>query len=119
MRIHEKHETKTPIYSFGQGCEGDPLMNPELLCNAVRLFREGGGRGTVNCNTNASRPDAVKALAEAGLTSLRVSLNSAREEVYSRYYRPHYSFEDVRASIRTAREHGVFILLPRRHGHGE
>ena len=73
MRIHEKHETKTPIYSFGQGCEGDPLMNPELLCNAVRLFREGGGRGTVNCNTNASRPDAVKALAEAGLTSLRVS----------------------------------------------
>ena len=111
MRIHEKHETKTPIYSFGQGCEGDPLMNPELLCNAVRLFREGGGRGTVNCNTNASRPDAVKALAEAGLTSLRVSLNSAREEVYSRYYRPHYSFEDVRASIRTAREHGVFIFL--------
>ena len=111
MRIHEKHETKTPIYSFGQGCEGDPLMNPELLCNAVRLFREGGGRGTVNCNTNASRPDAVRALAEAGLTSLRVSLNSAREEVYSRYYRPHYSFEDVRASIRTAREHGVFISL--------
>ena len=86
-------------------------MNPELLCNAVRLFREGGGRGTVNCNTNASRPDAVRALAEAGLTSLRVSLNSAREEVYSRYYRPHYSFEDVRASIRTAREHGVFISL--------
>ncbi|MBR5051305.1 MAG: radical SAM protein [Desulfovibrio sp.] len=112
MRIHEARETKVPVYSFGQGCEGDPLMNPDLLCDSVRLFREGGGRGTINCNTNASRPDAVARLADAGLTSLRASLNSAREEVYNRYYRPHgYSFEDVKASIRTARERGIFVSL--------
>ena len=112
MRIHEKREKRTPIYSFGQGCEGDPLMNAKLLCDSVRMFRDGGGRGTINCNSNASRPAAVEALAEAGLTSLRVSLNSAREEVYNRYYRPHgYAFEDVRESIRVARRHGIFVSL--------
>ena len=39
-------------------------------------------------------------LAEAGLTSMRVSLNSARDELYERYYRPSgYSFDDVRERI--------------------
>ncbi len=112
MRIHEARERKTPIYSFGQGCEGDPLMNPDLLCESTRRFRELGGTGTVNCNSNASRPEAVARLAEAGLTSLRVSLNSAREELYARYYRPRgYGFADVRRSIETAREHGLFVSL--------
>lgn len=112
MRIHAARELKVPVFSFGQGCEGDPLMNPDLLCAATRMFREQGGRGTVNCNSNSSRPEAVAALAEAGLTSLRVSLNSAREDVYTRYYRPHgYSFADVCESIATARRHGIFVSL--------
>ena len=112
MRIHSGRETRTPIYSIGQGCEGDPLMNPDLLVESVRQFRAGEGPGTVNCNTNASRTDAVIRLAEAGLTSMRVSLNSARAELYNRYYRPSgYSFDDVRASIREARSRGVWVSL--------
>lgn len=112
MRIHEAREKKVPIYSFGQGCEGDPLMNGDLLVSSVRFFREGGGHGTVNCNCNGSRPEVVSAMAEVGLTSLRVSLNSSRPEVYTRYYRPHgFSFDDVLESIRTARRHGVFVSL--------
>ena len=112
MRFHMGRELERPVYSFGQGCEGDPLMNPDLLCESVRLFRSGGGVGTVNCNSNASRPSAVEALARSGLTSLRVSLNSARPEVYERYYRPHgYSFGDVRTSIAVARRHGIFVSL--------
>lgn len=112
MRLHQGRETATPIYSFGQGCEGDPLTNADLLVESVRLFRNGGGRGTVNCNTNASHPEAVARLAEAGLTSLRVSCNSAREALYQRYYRPAgYSFADVRASIREARQRGIFVSL--------
>ncbi|MTJ93461.1 MAG: radical SAM protein [Desulfovibrio sp.] len=112
MRIHSGRETRTPIYSFGQGCEGDPLMNPDLLVESVRQFRAGDGPGTVNCNTNASRTDAVIRLAEVGLTSMRVSLNSARAELYNRYYRPSgYSFDDVRASIREARSRGVWVSL--------
>ncbi len=112
MTIHEAREKKTPIYSFGQGCEGDPLMNPDLLCEATRLFRARGGKGTVNCNTNASRPKAVAALCEAGLTAMRVSLNSSRKDVYESYYRPKgYQFSDVEESIAVAREHGVFVSL--------
>lgn len=112
MCVHSGRETRTPIYSFGQGCEGDPLMNPDLLVESVRQFRAGDGPGTVNCNTNASRPEAVIRIAEAGLTSMRVSLNSARSGLYERYYRPSgYSFDDVRASIREARSRGIWVSL--------
>ena len=118
MALHGSREKAAPIYSFGQGCEGDPLLNPDLLVESVRLFRGAAapadwtGHGTVNCNTNASRPEAVARLAEAGLTSMRVSLNSARPELYRRYYRPtDYDFSDVAESIRVARRHGVFVSL--------
>jgi hypothetical protein len=72
----------------------------------------GGGRGTINLNSNASRPDKIAKLCEAGLSSLRVSLNSAREVVYNAYYRPHdYTFDDVRQSILEAKSRGVFVSL--------
>lgn len=112
MQHHSRNEVEKPIFSFGQGCEGEPLTEARLLEESIRTFRAGGGRGTVNLNTNASLPDAVAALGDAGLTSMRVSLNSAREETYGRYYKPHgYSFADVRQSIIEARKRGVFVSL--------
>lgn len=112
MRHHEAQEKECPVYSFGQGCEGEPLTEAPLLVESVACFRQGGGKGTVNLNSNASRPDAVEELSKAGLTSLRVSLNSAREDVYNRYYRPQgYTLDDVRESIRRARREGVFVSL--------
>lgn len=111
MLYHQQNEPE-PIYSFGQGCEGEPLTQGPLLAEAVKLFREKGGKGTVNLNSNASMPKWIKELALAGLNSLRVSMNSARESVYNRYYRPtNYSFSDVRESIKTAKEHGLFVSL--------
>ncbi len=112
MRHHSSNEKEKPIYSFGQGCEGEPLTNAPLLLEAISQFRAEKGLGTINLNSNASRPEAVAALADAGLTSLRVSMNSARPEVYDIYYRPQgYSFADVRASIIAARQRGVFVSL--------
>ena len=112
MLYHGRREAEKPVFSFGQGCEGEPLTEASLLIEAVRRFREAGGHGTVNLNSNASRPQAVADLADAGLTSLRVSLNSARPDVYARYYRPHgYSFDDVRQSIREARVRGVHVAV--------
>ncbi len=110
MQHHSKNEPH-PIFSFGQGCEGEPLTEAATLERAVRMYRESGGQGTVNLNSNASLPGAVEALAVAGLTSLRVSMNSAREDVYARYYRPNYKWDDVRVSIRVARGHNVFVSL--------
>lgn len=112
MLYHQSNETEAPIYSFGQGCEGEPLTEAPLLIETVRTFRARGGKGTVNLNSNASMPDAVARLAEAGLSSLRVSLNSARPDVYARYYRPrNFTFDDVRRSIVQARRGGVFVSL--------
>ena len=88
VMFHHQRNEPDPIYSFGQGCEGEPLTEEELLVDTVRTFRERGGTGTVNLNSNASRPDAVARLGDAGLSSLRVSMNSARPEVHARYYRP-------------------------------
>lgn len=116
MLIHEGRERKEPIYSFGQGCEGDPLMNAPLLAESIRLFRKeklhGRGNGTINCNTNASVPEAVSLLAESGLTSLRVSLNSSQPEFYEAYYRPSgYDFSNVVKAIRLGRKAGLYISL--------
>lgn len=111
MLMHAKR-VKNPILSFGQGCEGEPMTEADLIGRAIALFRKQGGLGTVNMNTNASLPDCLPDLAGAGLNSIRVSLNSAREDLYSRYYRPHgYTFADVCRSISTAKEHGMFVSL--------
>jgi pyruvate-formate lyase-activating enzyme len=111
MQLHSKR-AKNPVMSFGQGCEGEPLTEAALLTDAIALFRSGGGRGTVNINTNASLPDTIPGLAKAGLDSIRVSMNSARESVYNSYYRPHgYTFADVCRTIATAKAHGLFVSL--------
>lgn len=112
MQYHQGNETKAPIYSFGQGCEGEPLTEAKLITEAVRSFRAKGGKGTVNINSNASMPGAVAELARAGLSSLRVSLNSLRPEPYNRYYRPvNYTFEDVLESIHAAKAGGLYVSL--------
>ncbi|SBV95136.1 Radical SAM domain protein [uncultured delta proteobacterium] len=112
MLHHAANEKDRPIYSFGQGCEGEPLTEADRITEAIALFRAAGGKGTVNINSNASMPEALVRMAEAGLSSLRVSCNSAREETYNRYYRPRgYAFRDVTDSIREARARGVFVSL--------
>ena len=39
---------------------------------AIRLIREATAEGTINMNTNASLPDTLKGLLDAGLDSIRV-----------------------------------------------
>ncbi|MFH0919894.1 MAG: radical SAM protein [Fibrobacterota bacterium] len=95
---------KQAVVSFGQGCEGEPLMQAETLAAAIRLIRKATPHGTINLNTNASMPDKLEQLFDAGLDSVRVSMNSARKDYYEKYFRPlHYSFENVVESCRVAR----------------
>jgi wyosine [tRNA(Phe)-imidazoG37] synthetase (radical SAM superfamily) len=111
MAEHASRE-KRPIFSFGQGCEGEPLTEWKLLAEAASRYRSAGGAGTVNVNSNASMPQAMEPLARAGFDSIRVSLNSARPEFYEAYYRPRgYSFADVAACIAEAKRHGLFVSL--------
>jgi pyruvate-formate lyase-activating enzyme len=100
------------VVSFGQGCEGEPLSAAKEIEPAIRLIRARTGRGTINLNTNASRPDVIGRLCDAGLDSIRVSMNSVRRECYEAYFRPRgYEFADVLHSIDTALEKGKFVSI--------
>ncbi len=101
-----------PIVSFGQGCEGEPLLMWETIRKAIIEIRKHTSRGSININTNGSKPDAVKALCEAGLDSIRVSTNSARREIYLPYYRPNnYEFEDIIESLKIVRSYGGWTSI--------
>ena len=100
------------MISFGQGCEGEPLMQSRLVERVIRQIRMATQRGTIHLNTNASDPEAVDRLFRAGLDSIRVSLNSARQDDYSRYFRPKtYGFPDVIESLKIARKCRAWISL--------
>ncbi len=101
-----------PIISYGQGCEGEPLLMWETIKESIIEIRKHTQKGSININTNGSKPMAVKALCEAGLNSMRVSTNSARKEVYTAYYKPNnYEFEDLIKSLKVARKYGAWTSI--------
>jgi pyruvate-formate lyase-activating enzyme len=99
------------VVSFGQGCEGDPLMAAWVIAEAISRIRRETDAGTINVNTNASLPDRLKTLFDAGLDSVRVSLNSVREAPYTAYFRPNYAFADVLAAIDHALERDRWVSI--------
>ena len=101
-----------PLISFGQGCEGEPLLMGKVIEKAIIEIRKHTDKGSININTNGSKPDAVKRLCEAGLNSIRVSTNSARKEIYTPYYRPNnYQFEDIVESLKIVNSFGGWTSL--------
>ena len=101
-----------PIVSFGQGCEGEPLLMWETIRESIIEIRKHTSKGSININTNGSKPNAVRALCEAGLNSIRVSTNSARPEIYLPYYRPNnYQFDDIIESLKVVREFGGWTSI--------
>jgi hypothetical protein len=101
-----------PIVSFGQGCEGEPLLMWETIRDAIIEMRKHTQQGSININTNGSKPDAVKVLCEAGLNSIRVSMNSARKAIYTAYYLPNnYQFEDIVQSLKTVHAAGGWTSI--------
>ncbi len=101
-----------PIISFGQGCEGEPLLMWETIRDAILEIRKHTHKGSININTNGSMPKAVEALCKAGLNSIRVSTNSARKQVYESYYRPNnYQFEDILESLKIVNRFGGWTSI--------
>ena len=87
-------------------------MAGEAIEEAIKQIRIETARGVINLNTNASKPEVVKRLFAAGLSSIRVSINSAQEKYYNRYYKPQgYKFSDVLKSIKIAKDAGGFVSL--------
>jgi len=101
-----------PIISFGQGCEGEPLLMWETIAPAIAEIRKHTKKGSININTNGSNPVAVEKLMEAGLDSIRVSLNSAQPDIYTKYYRPNnYTFQDLVESMKVVKKHGGWVSI--------
>ncbi len=112
IAVSHLEKAEDAIVSFGQGCEGEPLTEYRLIRDSIKEIRKQTKRGTINLNTNGSWPERVKEVARAGLDSIRISLNSAREQFYNAYYRPRgYRFEDVLTSIRLSRDMGLYTMI--------
>lgn len=112
VAVYHIKRVRQSIVSFGQGCEGDPLFAANVIEPAIRLIRSQTSDGTINMNTNGSLPDILNKLFDAGLDSIRISMNSTRKECYEAYFRPKgYSFSDVLESIRIGIERNKFVSI--------
>jgi pyruvate-formate lyase-activating enzyme len=113
-RIAIRHLERVPdgIVSFGQGCEGEPLLRVTTIERAIERIRAERSNGTINLNTNGSLPKSLGRLIDAGLQAVRISLNSFRPAVYAAYYRPTgYDLDDVLASIALASDRGLRVSV--------
>ena len=105
-------EAGDAIVSFGQGCEGEPLIQWRLLERSIQKLRETTDRGTINLNTNGSFPKRVGKLCDAGLNSIRVTLNSSHPKYFKLYHRPHrFTFKEVVDSLALAKEMGIYTSI--------
>jgi molybdenum cofactor biosynthesis enzyme MoaA len=84
----------------------------ETIRDSILEIRKHTTKGSININTNGSKPDAVRALCKAGLNSIRVSTNSARKNIYTAYYRPNnYQFEDIVESLKIVSAFGGWTSI--------
>jgi pyruvate-formate lyase-activating enzyme len=112
VALHHFAKGRDPLVSFGQGCEGEPLLQADLLAESIALVRKKVRRGTINVNSNGSLPQAAEALMREGLSSMRVSLNSLIPERHQAYYRPKgWSLADAIETIRLVKRHGGFCSV--------
>ncbi len=112
VAIPHLEQAEDAIVSFGQGCEGEPLLQWRRIEQAIRAMRARTAKGVININTNASNPRWLQRLYDAGLDTIRASTISGHPETYTAYYRPiGYSFEDVKESLKRARDAGVYSSI--------
>lgn len=112
VALHHLERVEDGIVSFGQGCEGEPLLRSITIARAIELIRARRSSGTINLNTNGSMPSALERCIDAGLQAVRISLNSFRPRVYASYYRPAgYTLDDVFESVRLASARGLRVSL--------
>jgi pyruvate-formate lyase-activating enzyme len=112
IAIDHLETAPNPIVSFGQGCEGEPLMVADVIAESIKLIRKKTSKGVINLNTNGSKPDKIFKLIEVGLESARISINSFQPDLYKWYYLPvNYTFDDVILSIQLLRQHKRWVSI--------
>jgi pyruvate-formate lyase-activating enzyme len=101
-----------PIVSFGQGCEGEPILRARLIGRAIEAVRARTDRGQFHINTNGSNARALQHLIDTGLDSVRVSMFSAVDRNHIAYYGPrNYGLADMEESVRVAARAGLHTSI--------
>lgn len=112
IAVPHLEQAEQAIVSYGQGCEGDPILQADTIAEATSRMKKATSRGTVNFNSNGSIPGRIELLCDAGMDSFRFSMNSVQEDRYKRYYRPKgYTFGDVLRSVKVAKQAGRFTMI--------
>ncbi len=112
VAVPHLEQAEDAIVSFGQGCEGEPLLQYRRIEQAIKAMRARTDKGVININTNASNPRWLQRLYDAGLDTIRASTISGHPETYTAYYRPiGYSFADVKESLKRACDAGVYSSI--------
>jgi pyruvate-formate lyase-activating enzyme len=110
--VHHLQLVENGIVSFGQGCEGEPLLRSTQIAAAIEQIRAQQTNGTMNLNTNGSLTKSLQRVIDAGLQAVRISLNSFRPEIYAAYYRPTgYTLDNVLESVALAVKSGLRVSL--------
>ncbi|MHB8323463.1 MAG: radical SAM protein [Candidatus Dormibacteria bacterium] len=100
------------MVSFGQGCEGEPLLRERALGGVVEALRRRFPAATIHINTNGSRPRALQRLIAAGVNSCRISVFSFDQELFHAYYRPRgYTIGEVLESCSVAHRMGAQLTV--------
>lgn len=100
------------IISFGQGCEGEPLTQCDVIAESIRRMRAETDSGTIHINTNGAETHRAVKVIEAGLDSIRVSMNSAVRDTYNSYFSLGAgTFEGAKETVKAAKEHGLFVSI--------
>jgi len=99
------------IVSFGQGCEGEPLMRHDLP-DIVAAIRARHPHAFININTNGSRPQTIRAMIDAGLSGARVSVFSFNDDLFRAYYRPRdYGLAEVHETLQALHDGGCEVAI--------
>ena len=97
--------------SFGQACEGDPLVLVRTVADAAALITRPGGTEIV-LRTNGSSVAALARAADAGIDRVVVALASAHGPTYERVHGPiGHRWTDVRASLREAASRKLALTI--------
>lgn len=100
------------MVSFGQGCEGEPLLRERQLLTVAEVLRREFPAATIHINTNGSRPSALQRLFGAGVNSCRISIFSFDQLLFAAYYRPRgYRIDQVMESCRVAAGAGAQLTV--------
>jgi pyruvate-formate lyase-activating enzyme len=112
LAVPHLESAPNPIVSFGQGCEGEPLLRARLISRAIEQIRRQTSRGQLHINTNGSNSRSLQPLIDSGLDSIRVSMFSAIEANHVAYYGPrNYGLAEMEECLRLARRQGLHTSI--------